>query len=128
MKLNPDCVRDILLALEEHDSYQAFLELGAETVSSFSCLRDYPLEKILYHIKKCDEAGFLTVVNYYPDSVVIGGLHYRGHEFLNNIRENKVWSGVKSVAGKIGTNSLQGLTQIAAATITSLIKAQFGLP
>lgn len=128
MKLNPDCVRDILLALEEHDSYQAFLELGPETVSSFSCLADYPLEEILYHIKKCDEAGFLTGVQYFPDSVVVRGLHYRGHEFLNNIRENKVWSGVKSVAGKIGTNSLQGLTQIAAATITSLIKAQFGLP
>lgn len=128
MKLNPDCVRNILLTLEESDSYQAFMMFESGTVSKCSRLTDYSLEEVLYHLKKCDEAGFLTDVQYFPESVLVNGLHYRGHEFLNNIRENKVWSGVKSVAGKIGTNSLQGLTQIAATTITSLIKAQFGLP
>lgn len=127
MKLNPDCVRDILLTLEETTSYQSILSFEENTLPNLPRLTDYTLEEVLYHLQKCDEAGFLCGVRYFPVSVIVEGLHYRGHEFLNDVRENKIWAGIKSVANTIGTNSLQGLTQIAAATITSLIKAQFGL-
>lgn len=128
MKLNPDCLRAILLTIEERASYQSILSFEELTLPNFPLLAEYSLEEILYHIKKCDEAGFLCEVQYFPASVTVGELHYRGHEFLNNIRESKIWDGVKSIAAKIGTNSMQGLVQIASNVITSLIKAQFGLP
>ena len=52
MKLNPDCVRNILLTLEESDSYQAFMMFESGTVSKCSRLPDYSLEDLLYHHKK----------------------------------------------------------------------------
>lgn len=127
MKLDPDCVRAVLLTLEEHTSYQSILSIDENTLPTFPELSSYPLEKVLYHIQKCNETGFLNGVQYFVDSVNVGGLHFKGHEFLNNTRENKVWAGVKSVAAQVGTNSVQGLTKIASNVITSLIKAQFGL-
>ncbi len=127
MTLNPDCVRAILLTIEENSSYQSFLSFEKTAPSDFPYLAEYSPEEILYHVKKCDEAGFLCDVQYFFDSVKVGSLHFRGHEFLANVRTSKVWEGTKDIAKKIGTSSLQGLTMVAANVVTTLIKSHFGL-
>lgn len=89
----------------------------------------YTKEEVIYHIRQCDLCGFLLnpshSVNY--DYYSASDLTPQGHEFLNNIRENNVWTGVKNVAAKVGTTSLSALVQISSGVITQLIKAQFGL-
>lgn len=82
---------------------------------------------MLYHLKKCDEAGFLCGSEFFHDSANVEGLHFRGHEFLANIRKPKIWDGTKKVAEKLGTSSLQSLTMVSANIATTLIKSHFGL-
>ncbi len=67
-----------------------------------------------------------------PDSPMPGikeirTMTYKGHEFLDSVRDSKVWAGVKDISKKIGASSVNAMMQIAAAILTKLIKAHFGL-
>lgn len=128
MKLNPDCVRDVLLAIEETE-----LDEHISPATLHSSLPQYSEEEIEYTCLMLDDGGYLHVMTVnlpmrsVPGVKSISSLTYAGHEFIANIRKDTVWSGVKDIATKIGTTSLPGLTQIAANVVTELIKAQFGL-
>ena len=127
MKLNPDCVRDILLKVEEIPDVHHHWDFNSKNIPEL--FLQYTKEEVIYHIRQCDLCGFLLnpshSVNY--DYYSASDLTPQGHEFLNNIRENNVWTGVKNVAAKVGTTSLSALVQISSNVITQLIKAQFGL-
>lgn len=125
MRLNPDCIRDILLAVENRCSINQGIRLPD---ASFTELGRYTDEEIKYHIRQCDLSGFL----YQAKSDLVGKYSIRdltpaGHEFLANIRKDTVWSGVKSIAGKVGSTSLNAIVQIASNVVTELIKVQFNL-
>lgn len=51
----------------------------------------------------------------------------KAHEFINNIRKDTNWNKTKEVAGKVGSFSLNVLSQIATNVITSLINSYTGL-
>ena len=65
---------------------------------------------------------------YQPGIKCVTGLTYKGHEFLENIRDYKIWTDIKSVAAKIGAKSRDAVFQIASNVVASLIKGHFGLP
>lgn len=127
MKLNPDCVRTILLVVEDLPDLQHYYRFNAETIPSL--FPDYSVEEIMYHLRQCELSNLIFrpshTANY--EEYTVSDLTPKGHEFLANIRENKIWSGVKTIAGKVGSTSLDAITQIASNVITELIKAQFGL-
>lgn len=127
MRLNPDCVRDILLSVEEICDYHNVFDYY-ENNTEFN-LANYSHEEIIYHIKQCELSGLIMNVRYYDGAthICIGDLAPSGHQFLANIRKATVWNGVKYIAEKVGSTSLSVLTQIAANVVTELIKAQFGL-
>lgn len=128
MKLNPDCVRDILLKIEELPDVKHFWRFEKETIPDL--FPQYSIDEIIYHLRQCELNGFLLNPshNMQYDYYIVQDLTPIGHEFLNNIRENTVWNGVKEVAIKIGANSLSSFVQIATATISQLIKSHFELP
>lgn len=126
--LNPDCVRDVLMAVEGCDYGERL------TVKRLSeKLPDYSEEELCYTCIKLEEGGYLKLMLIHmtgtqmPGIKQIGDLTYEGHEFLSNIRKDDIWSGVKTVASKVGSTSLSALGQIAANVVTELIKAQFGI-
>lgn len=127
MKLNPDCVRDILLIVESLPDLQHFYRFDETTCPQL--FPQYSLEEVMYHIRQCELNGLLInpshTMNY--KSYTVSDLSPKGHEFLANIRENNVWADVKSIAGKIGSTSLATLTQVASNVITELIRAHFGI-
>lgn len=128
MKLNPDCIRDILIVVES-------MEYGtAYTLPRLSDqLPNYSTEELNYHCLKLMEAGFIEAdsidvpKSYLPQISRVYDLTFAGHQFLANVRSDNIWNGVKSVGLKIGSVSLEALTQIASNVITELVKAQFGL-
>lgn len=127
MKFEPDCVRLILLELETLS-----LDEITDIDSLSSVINDFNSDKITYNCLKLAEAGYITIdshKNVLCETEInsIDDITYAGHQFLANIREEKVWTGVKSVASKIGATSLSAFTQIASNVITELIKAQFGI-
>ena len=58
---------------------------------------------------------------------LIDDLTVKGHEFVNGIRDEKLWNKTKSIAAKIGAKSLDVFVQIASNVITELIKAELGI-
>ena len=125
MKLNPDCVRDILLAVEEGCDIGRGVSIPGP---NYSRLQPYNESEVLYHVRQCDLSGFL----YQAKTDLLGTYTIRdltpaGHEFLANIRTDTIWSGVKDVAGKVGATSLNAIVQIASNVVAQMIKHQFGL-
>lgn len=126
MKLNPDCIRDILLTVEENTSYGK--PMGYNTDSEYERLKPYSHEEAMYHIQQCEFSGLVTEVSYFlGGGCMIHDLSPKGHEFLANIRLDTNWNKTKEVAKSVGSYSLDALTTIASKVITSVINSKLGL-
>ncbi|MTK08443.1 MAG: DUF2513 domain-containing protein [Hungatella sp.] len=128
MKLNPDCIRDILLVVEEHSDFLHATEFKYR-VAGFESLNKYSVEEIAYHAKQCEMSQLIYNVSFYDcgNSIDIRDLTPKGHEFLANIRSDTIWNDVKEISVKVGTKSLSALSQIASGVIGALIRNQLGI-
>ncbi|MBV1817304.1 DUF2513 domain-containing protein [Bacteroidales bacterium MSK.15.36] len=125
MKLNPDCIRDILLTVEENTSYGKFMSYDTDT--EYERLKTYSDKEVMYHIKQCELSNLITKVSYYMDGgCLIHDLSPKGHEFIANIRTDTNWNKTKDVANKVGSYSLDTLTKIASEVIASVITSTLG--
>lgn len=128
MKLDPNCVRDILLELEKlpYQKSCTISDLG-------NVLSSYQEDELSYSCFKLAEANYIditsiqTIASSGPEIRSINDITFYGHEFLNNIRSDTVWDDVKAVGAKIGANSVSAFTQIASGVVTALIKAHLNL-
>ena len=127
MKFNPDCARDVLIALESCGPREIItVEKLCERIPGQSA------DDVHYSCKKLNEAGFIEAetADFLAGGtsiIAVKDITYAGHEFLTNIRKDAIWDGVKSVAKKVGATSISAMTQIATNVVTELIKAHFGL-
>ena len=122
MRLNPDCIRDILLIVEKYATYSNDVE--QEIV--FQELEDtYNHEEILYHIRQCEASGLFLKVQYFFGGFSIVGLSPEGHQFVNDIRQDTNWNRTKEVAKNVGSTSLDVLKEISVQVISNLISNQF---
>lgn len=122
MRLNPDCIRDILLSVEDTTGFGKYMRFDSVHHKDYPRIINYDFEIVMYHIEQCEESGFLTKVSWFMGpGCLIYNLSPQGHEFLANIRAETNWSKTKEVASKIGSFSLDVLTTIAAKVIDSLI-------
>lgn len=127
MQLNPNCVRDVLIAVEANTGYNTYFDYPKELDQAPS-LSKYSDEEIRYHIMQCSKANLIELQRCDQSGHIgIADLTPYGHEFLANIRSDTVWNSVKAVSSKIGSTSISALTQIATGTITALIKNQLGI-
>lgn len=128
MTLNPDCVRDVLLAMEqcEFGEYHTIASLHED-------LSQYSEEELCYTCLKLSEGNLLSITSLpvqrqlIPGIKSINDLTYEGHLFLANIHKDAVWAHIKGISSKVGAHSLTALTQIAANVVTMLIKQEFGM-
>lgn len=142
MRLNLDCVRDVLLCVEENTDHHhrcTFVDFGpTETMCSIESddsipeyqvklHTQYTNDELIYHVHYCLEANLIRKYLIHGSAILISDLTPFGHEFLNNIREDNVWNGVKSIASKVGAKSLEAVTQISSNVVTELIKSHFGI-
>lgn len=99
MKLNPDCIRGILLTVEEKCDFDTPWEYKRNQFES-EYLAEYSHEEILYHIRQSEQSDLIQGVHYYDDGddVLICDLTPCGHEFLANIRNESVWKKALSQA------------------------------
>lgn len=96
MKLNSDCVRDILMMVEDVCDFNTVVEYSNYS-EKHEHIDKYSHDEIIYHIKQCEQAGLIEGVDYYDDGdyIVINDLTPSGHDFLANIRQDTVWNGIK---------------------------------
>lgn len=127
MHLNLDCMRDVLITLEDASFLQE-LTLG----DIIEKTPGYSEDDIKYTILKLDEANFIDArIKQYVDGMAILGVKditYAGHQFIANIRTDTVWNKVKDVSKSVGATSISAITQIASNVISEILKAQLGIP
>lgn len=127
MKLNPDCVRDILIAVEamEYNSVYTLSKLQEK-------LPAYSEDELNYHCLQMIDAGLLraksinVMGSITPQIWRIFDLTYPGHQFLADIRSDTTWNKTKTIAKSAGSESLHALKDIAVGVVTSVIQNQFG--
>lgn len=124
MKLNPDCVRDILLCVESC-GFGERLTLPRLQEK----LTDHTEEDLWYTCIKLEEGGYLdletTPMAGMPMSYIqrINDLTYAGHEFINEVRENRNWDKVKDIAKKAGVFTLKALAEIAREVAAAAVRS-----
>lgn len=118
MRLNPDCIRDILLTAEKNENMYY--------PKTYELLSKYETNEVIYHIKQCDMSHLIILTEYSGNEYSINDLTPQGHEFLANIRTNHIWDNTKSLAKDIGCDSLKSLIDISSKIIINLIKTKFG--
>lgn len=118
MKLNPDCIRDILLYLEENLKISEN-EFSSITFQQIKCdLSNYSEEDIFYSIYNLKQIRFIEgnikdVAGMKMCICEIQNITWNGHQFLNTIRPTSVWEATKSGASKLGIMSMHALSTIA---------------
>lgn len=126
MKMDIDCVRSVLLALESS-------KYNERMTYAWLCekLPDYSEQDIEYTCLKLEEAGFIEAIKInfmgkqLPSVMEVQDITYLGHQFLADIHQDTTWNQVKQTSKKIGSTSLKTISQIASAIISNIITSQF---
>lgn len=133
MKLNPDCIRDILIEVEKSwsitktdsdDLIMDFIELD----QLCQALPEYSKEDIFYSLYNLDQAGYLKVDMSWASGRIlfdccVSFMTYSGHEFLQKIRDPKHWSAIKSGISALRTYSLDAINALASGITAAAIQA-----
>ena len=128
MKLDVKCVRAVLLEMEKQPLNQAisFGELQAR-------LPQYTADELRYSCFKLHEAKYIHALRVSADNAIVpffpqlNDITFTGHEFLNNLRNETVFKKVMGIAGEIGSNSLETVTQIASSVLSEIVKSKLGI-
>ncbi len=119
MKLNPDCIRDTLLYLEENleiENNHRFTQITLKQLQEQ--LSQYSSEDIFYSVYNLHKIRFIEgKISDINDMKMffceINNITWNGHQFLNTIRPKTVWEATKNGASKIGIMSMHALSTIA---------------
>lgn len=117
MKLNCDCVRDILLLFEKKtepsdESHKRFL-----TLSDFSTsLENYSKSEIISAIESLSIANYLKCNLLYGEgqivSAVVTSITVEGYDFLEIIRPKTAWEKFKSVISRSDASTFKKIVDI----------------
>lgn len=126
MKLEVDLVRLLLLHIEEHAT-RPISDLDNIEIDGWT------KEQIDYHVVQLEDAGFIEAsIDSVPDNedpnlvhvlYSVRRLTYKGHEFVETVRDDTIWRKVKEKARAVGAMTLPALIQIGA----GVIKSQIGI-
>ncbi len=125
MRLNPNCVRDILLTVEEKLT-DPNSPVPFTSDAQHARLAPYSISEIGYHLKQCELSG-LVDIRFWTEAGTgyVSGLRPRGHDFIANTRDISIWQQALKIAESIGSDSLQALITISERIITDRIDSQF---
>ena len=118
MKLNPDCIRDVLLYLEENIKIdnRTFMPISLKSLQEV--FENYSEEDIFYSVYNLKQAKFIegkfTDIKDTKMAICeIQNITYVGHQFLETVRPKPIWDKTKSVVTKVGVHTLGFIEEIA---------------
>ena len=132
MKLNIDCIREILFYLEENLSISDTLEfLSIDLQEISSALTSYSTNELVNTLIVLDEADYIKIDIFYADDHIdflsVSRITFTGYQFIENIRSDTIWKKVKTIGTNVGSFSLNTVSQIAINAINALISTQINL-
>jgi hypothetical protein len=123
MKRDMDFVRDLLLRIESGETNFA----GAP--KAFTGQPPNPeAEKLGEHQRLLKQAGFVDVhAESLTGLIVVRGLSWRGHEFLDSVRDPKIWAKTKDGALAAGGFTVDLLKDLAKGFVKKQIEERTGV-
>lgn len=111
MKLSHDCVRDLLLAVENNNSRTAWIPIEriAEREQLFE--KGYTLDDLEYTAECLSDAGYI-IANITFEGGAIQRLTMSGHELLDNIRDPLIWTKAKEISSNLASVSVRTLFEL----------------
>ena len=111
MKLNHDCIRDVMIYIEENCIYEDD-DRGNRSIHSRVFYEITHDEKLSSQYTE-DEIRYVIAQLYFEDMVIatmtpetlnfrqveVDSLSFKGHEFLDNIKDDTVWKKAKKFVG-----------------------------
>lgn len=123
MRLDPDCVRDILLQVEAIEALN-----GIPFPNFAKSLPKYSYDVLTYHCIILEEAGMIAanIKNAKSPLVVrIFRMKHDGHILLEHIREESFWNKFKSGTKKFGVDVMSAFISFATTNAFDQLKELF---
>lgn len=122
MKINEDCIRDILIYLTDNlkvevevlENHAHFEKIYANTVIR-ALDAEYDKENVWYSLYNLAELGYIEGMDVNEirknnghnfSSMHIFNVSFRGHQFLETIRPETVWEQTKNIVSRVGVHTL----------------------
>lgn len=125
MKRDMDLIREILLAVDAADEPPSFDDLISEDAP------EADQKRYAYHVRMLtDQAGFLSgidVESFDGPGWLDLNLTWRGHEFLDQIRDPEIWRKAKAGMEKAGGFSIDLIGALAKGLIKTQIEKHTGV-
>lgn len=140
MRLNLNCVRDILICVEDNTGYRqpaSFVDVDrfAKTSEMLGCeppkiwtyqhelMKTYSNQELMYHFQYCINADLLEVDDHFgTQQFLVFDLTPQGHEVINNLRSPTVFEKTKKIAEDLRVHSLPAICNIASSVVSEIIK------
>lgn len=132
MKLDHDCMRDVLLFVESVP-YVAVNPLGDMYLSEIDfkticdALPQWSNTIIYYAVFNLAQGGYIDATIQYGDDIIgnccVNYMTLHGHEFLDSIRDEARWGKVKTIVGTVKDYSLAALSFIAEGVTAGAVTA-----
>lgn len=122
MRLNPDCIRDILLTLDKKlipDENGTVAPLDKNDILEIDSLSKYPQHEILYTINHLFDDGMLKKgKRYIRDSFSpVADITSKGYELIDEISSNGKWNKIKSALKSVGEITASAILNVALSKI-----------
>lgn len=127
MMLNYDCLRSVLISLENNlNLYDdlSFERLELSEILNLSSLSNYSKEDIYYCVYNLLEIDFVDGAIRFADGGIpyycwVTNITYAGHEFLQSIKSETVWKDIKSKLKPVSGFSIELISEVAKSVILS---------
>ena len=124
MKMNEDCIRDILKYLVENLTIKIDHNKGGfNDISMLTIMKEfepkYAREDIWYSVYNLSQDRFIDTNDIRKQSMVgfafveIYNVTHRGHQFYETIQPESIWDKTKSVVSKVGVHTLGFVESVA---------------
>ena len=125
MKRDIDLVRSILIYVENAADEVDAREMATER---------WPIETVAYHVRLMAHHGLVDVsrdargMNGNTIELTVAGITWDGQDYLDSIREPKVWGRVKeALAGTVGSTTLDVVRQTASMVALAMVREGLGI-
>lgn len=141
MRLDADCIRDILLCVEENTGLRKmcfFIDAGLSNAAQWTgdvtsprdyqekLLKKYDNDTLIYHVHYCLDSELAIAREGRNDyQIWICDLSPAGHELLGKIRDNDQWHSVKKGISAIRNFSISAISAVAEGATSAAINAYF---
>ena len=125
MERDLDLVRSILMYVENADS-----EVDADDMA----MERWPIETVAYHVRLMEHHVVRDVSQDFRDmngttiELPVAGITWDGQDYLDSIREPKVWDRVKkTLASTVGSTTLDVVRQMGSMVALAMVREGLGM-